>query len=403
MSKQVFEGLKVADFSWAIVGPVVARYLGDHGATVVRVESATRPDIVRASPPFKDKVAGINRSAYYTNYNSSKYSLSLNMDLPQARDVARRLAVWSDVVIESMAPGVIKGWGLGYDDLQTLKPDLIMMSTSNLGQTGPLASMVGFGTQLVSQAGFTHLTGWPDREPAQPYAAYTDMLAPGFGTSALIGALEYRRRTGKGQYLDLSQLEGGLHFLASLFLDYQINGVEARRDGNRSTDAAPHGAYRCRGEDRWCAIAVDSTASWQVFKSQIIGVAWVNDPRFAILQGRKANEDEMDKLVEAWTIEQTAEEVMMRLQAVRVAAGVVKNARDILEDPQLSHRRHYRTLNHPEIGPHTYDYPPFHMSRTPAEIRNAPCLGEHNEFVIKELLGMSDEEYVELLVSGALE
>ena len=279
-----------------------------------------------------------------------------------------------------------------------------MMSTSNLGQTGPLASMVGFGTQLVSQAGFTHLTGWPDREPSQPYAAYTDMLAPSFGTAALIGALEYRRRTGKGQYLDLSQLEAGLHFLASLFLDYRMNGMEAKRDGNRSPYAAPHGAYRCRGKDRWCAIAVDSAAAWQTFKHYIsTDCPWVNDPHFATLQGRKSNEDELDKLVEAWTIEQTAEDIMTRLQAVGVAAGLVKNARDILEDPQLRHRQHYRVLNHPEIGPHTYDYPPFHMSRTPAELRNAPCLGEHNEIVLKELLGMSDEEYVELLVSGALE
>lgn len=403
MARRVFEGLKVADFTWAIVGPLISRHLGDHGATVVRVESATRPDIVRAAPPFKDRIAGLNRSAYFTNYNSSKYSLSLNLERPEAREVAKRLAAWSDVVLESMSPGVMKRWGLSYEELKAMKPDLIMMSTTNLGQTGPQASAAGFGTQLVSQAGFTHLTGWPDREPAQPYAAYTDMLAPLFGASALIAALEYKRRTGRGQYLDLSQLESSLHFLSPLFLNYDVNGEEAIRDGNRSPDAAPHGAYRCKGQDRWCAIAVDSEAAWSAFVAALRQPVWTQDLRFSTLHGRKANEDELDKLVEAWTIERPAEEVADNLQNAGVAAGVVKNARDMFEDPQLRHRQHYRVLDHPEMGPHTYDYPPFHLSRTPAEMTRCPCLGENTEFVLKELLGMSDEEYVNLLVAGALE
>ncbi|MBI4289313.1 MAG: CoA transferase [Chloroflexi bacterium] len=422
----VFEGLKVADFTWAIVGPVVSRYLGEHGATVVRVESATRPDVVRVAPPYKDGKAGLNRSAYFTNYNSSKYDLSLNLDLPPAREVARRLALWSDVVVESMSPGVMKRWGLSYEELKALKPDIIMMSTTNLGQTGPQASVVGFGTQLVSQAGFTHLTGWPDREPSQPFAAYTDIVAPKFGATALIAALDYRRRTGRGQYLDLSQLEASLYMLAPFFLDYDLNGVEPLRDGNRSPYACPHGAYRCKdeapsagsgqapsagsprteqaGRDRWCAIAVESDAEWASLVEILLRPIWTQELRFANFRGRKANEDEMDKLLEAWTLEHTAEEVAERLQKAGVAAGVVKNARDMLEDPQLRHRQHYRVLDHPEMGPHTNDYPPFHLSKTPAELRMpSPCLGQHTEFVLKELLGMSDEEYLQLLVAGALE
>lgn len=404
MRKQILEGIKIADFSWVVVGSVVTRCLADFGATVVRIESATNPDILRVSPPFKDSLPGLNRSGYFANYNANKHGLSLNLKHPKGLAVAKRLIAWADVVCESFTPGTMADWGLGYEDLKRIKPEIIMLSTCNLGQTGPLARQPGYGTQLVSLAGFTHLSGWPDRLPAQPYGAYTDTIAPHFAIAGIMAALDYRRRTGRGQYLDLSQLEAAIHFLAPVILDYTVNGQKWIRLGNRCSQAAPHGVYPCRGEDRWCAIAVFSDQEWQAL-CHIVGHAeWGHDPRFDTLSNRKQNEDELDRLIGLWTRERQAEEVIDLLQAAGVACGVVQTGEDIHEDPQLQHRRHLQVLHHPEIGLHSYDNQSFQLSETPSRLeRPGPCLGEHTEYVCKEFLGMSDEEFVTLLNEGVFE
>ena len=404
MRKQVLEGIKVADFSWVVVGPVVTRCLADFGATVVRIESATNPDILRVSPPFKDGLPGLNRSAYFANYNANKYSLSLNLKHPKGPAVARRLVTWADVVCESFTPGTMADLGLSYDNLKKMKPEIIMLSTCNLGQTGPLAQQPGFGTQLVSWAGLTHLSGWPDRVPAQPYGAYTDFIAPHFAIAGIVAALDYRRRTGKGQHLDISQLETAIQFLAPVMLDYSVNGQVWIRSGNRCIQAAPHGVYPCRGEDRWCAIAVSNDQEWQVLCRTIGHSELEHDPRFDTLANRKQNEDELDRLIGLWTREHQVEDVMHLLQGAGVACGIVENGKDIHEDPQLQHRHHLQALNHPEIGLHSYDTQSFQLSETPARLeRPGPCLGEHNEYVCKDFLGMSDEEFVTLLNEGVFE
>ena len=404
MRKQVLEGIKVADFSWVVVGPVVTRCLADFGATVIRIESATTPDILRVSPPFKDNLSGLNRSAYFANYGANKYSLSLNLKHPKGPAVAKRLVAWADVVCESFTPGTMADLGLSYDNLKKIKPEIIMLSTCNLGQTGPLAQQPGFGTQLVSLAGLTHLSGWPDRLPAQPYGAYTDFIAPRFAIAGIVAALDYRRRTGKGQHLDVSQLETAIQFLAPVMLDYTVNGQEWIRSGNRCPQAAPHGVYPCCGEDRWCAIAVSNDQEWQVLCRTIGHTELEHDPRFDTLANRKQNEDELDEIIGLWTREHQAEEVMHLLQGAGVACGVVETGQDIHEDPQLSHRNHLQMLNHPEIGLHSYDTQSFQLSETPARLeRPGPCLGEHNEYVCKDFLGMSDEEFLTLLNEGVFE
>lgn len=401
---EVFQGVKIADFTWVAAGPILTCFLADQGATVVRIESIHKPDMLRTQPPFKGGLPGINRSGIFAIHNCNKFSLSLNMNHPRGMEIARRMIAWADVVAENFTAGTMEKWGLGYEDLKKIKPDIIMISTCNQGQKGPHSRHPGLGQQMVSLAGFTELTGWPDRDPALPFGAYTDLIAPPLGAAALIAALEYRRKTGKGLYLDLSQFEAALYFLAPLLLDYEVNGREASRMGNRCPYAAPHGVYPCRGEDRWCAIAVFTDQEWRSFCRVLGNPPWTQEERFATLLGRKKNEDELDSLVAEWTLNHRAEEVMERLQQAGVAAGVVQNAQDLHLDPQLLYRHHFWELEHLEMGVHRYNALAFHLSASPAQPRRAaPCLGQDNEYVLKELLDMSEEEYVDLLLSGVLE
>lgn len=399
-----FEGIKVVDFTWASTGPIITKYLADYGATVVRIESTRRPDNLRSSPPYWEKKPGINRGGFFLMWHANKHSVTLDLTHPEGVAVAKRLVAWADVVAENFVPGVLEKWGLGYEELKAIKPGIIVMRSCNQGQTGPYARVPGLGLQLVGLAGFTHLTGWPDRIPQQPGGAYTDHLVPFFGVATLAAALDYRRRTGKGQCLDLSQYEAAIHFLAPVALDYTVNGREAKRAGNSCPDAAPHEVFRCKGDDRWCAITVSTDEEWDAFCRVIGTPAWTRDPKFATMQGRKKNENELDRLVEEWTLNSTAEEVMTALQAAGVPAGVVANGRDVFDEPQLKHRGHYWMLNHSEIGPVSHLSQFAKLSKTSAEPRMpAPCLGEHTEFVCREFLGMSDEEFTELFTAGVFE
>ena len=258
-----FEGIKVADFSWVGVGPITMRYLADYGATVVRIESIQRPDFLRLGAPFRDREPGINRSGFFANYNGGKLGASLDLKHPKALDVAKRFIAWADVVAESFTAGTIERLGLGYEAAREVNPGVIYFSSTNQGQTGTYRMQPGFGTQLVSLAGFTQIIGWPDGEPCGTYGAYTDFISPRYGAALLAAALDRRRKTGEGMRIDLSQLETGLQFLAPLLLDYTANGRVAGRVGNRSPCAAPHNAYPCAGDDRWCVITVLDDAQWR--------------------------------------------------------------------------------------------------------------------------------------------
>lgn len=398
MVQSVFKDVKVIDFSWVVVGPLIAKCLSDYGATVLHVESVTRPDTLRTSLPFKDGVQDLDFSGYFPLYNSNKYGMALNLRHPKGLDIAKRLVAWSDIVIESYRPGVMKKLGLGYEDLRVIKPNIIMLSTTMQGQTGPHALQPGFGNQLVGLCGFPIVTGWPDRDAVQPYGAYTDCIAPYFGIAALIGALLYRNRTGRGQYLDLSQYEAGIQFMSTALLDWTTNRKETVREGNASPCAAPHGTYPCLGEDRWCAIAVFDDVEWQGLCKAMGKEDLVRDPRFATLSDRKKNEAELNKLVEEWTLGIDAYEVMARLQIVGVPAGVVINNSDLFEDPQLKERECFWMMDHSVLGPYPHPSPSFKLSKTLAQPRMAaPRLGEHTEFICKHILNMSDGEFEQLL------
>ena len=405
MGNQALEGLKIADFSWYIAGPSIAMWLAHHGAEVIRIESLTRPDELRAIEPFKDGIPGINRSGCYANYNSNKYGMALNLNHPKGVMVAEKIVAWADVVVENFTPGTMeRKWGLGYEGIREIKPDIVVLSSSPMGQTGPEAQQAGFGLELTCRGGFSHFLGYPDQESVILGYPYSDTATPPVGVIAIMAALEYRRRTGKGQYIDMSQHEVMVQHLTPGILDFTANGREGGRIGNRHPYASPHGAYRCKGDDRWCAIAVFTDQDWQAFCKVIGKPEWTMDPKFSTAMARKKNEAELDGLIENWTSNVDPEEVMSRMQSSGVPAGVVQSGKDLLDDPQLMHRHHFWMLNHPEMGVCAYDGPPFKLSGTPAELHMpAPCLGEHTEHVCTKILGMTDEEFIGLLTEGVFE
>lgn len=403
MPRQVFEGIKVADFSWVGAGPQIARELAMHGATVAHVESHRKPDPLRFMPPFRDGISGLDRSAFGTLSNTQKFGMSLDLTRPRAKEVARRLFAWADVVTDSFTSGTMKKLGLDYEEARKVKPDIIYCSTCQMGQHGPLGSFSGYGAFGVSYSGFASLTGWPDRDPNYLYNNHSDFIAPWYLTMTLIAALLYRRRTGKGLYLDQAQVEAGVTFLGPQVLDYTVNGRVAQRMGNYDPYQAPHNIYPCLGPDRWVAITVSSEEQWRSLCKAMAEPEWARDPRFATFRGRKENEHELDHLIAAWTGERNDFEVMTLLQAAGVSAGVVETAEDLFNDPQLKHRGHFRFLKHKVIGVHAYHSPAYRLSRTPCHVwKAAPALGEDNEWVYKQALGYSDDEVADLLLAGVI-
>jgi benzylsuccinate CoA-transferase BbsF subunit len=394
-----FDGVKIVSFAWAVVGPITMRYFADYGATVIRIETRGRPDLARSLLPIKDGKPGLNRSGYFNHFNANILSMSLNMENPGAIDLAKRLIAQADIVLENFTPGVMEKWGLGYEQLKQVKSDIIMVRQSGFGTYGPYVHQPAFGMVLAAIAGLPNFIGWPNGVPLPVgISAYTDYIGPRFASAALIAALDHRNKTGKGMFLDISHFETTIYFLLPAVLDYVSNGRKPKRIGNASHSAAPHGVYRCQGEDRWCAIAVLNDEEWKSFCKVIVKPELAEDPRFQTSPDRIKNRDELDRIVSEWTVHFPAEEVMVRLQSVGVPAGVVKNGADIYNDPQLRHRNYFWELKHPEMGPFTHLGQSFGLSKTPARARMpSPCLGEHTESICKECLKMSDEEFADLL------
>lgn len=409
-----FDGIKVLDFTWVGVGPITTKHLADFGADVIRVESVTRPDVLRRGAPFKDGEPGINRSQFSANYNSSKRGLGLNLALPEGRKLVKELIrEWKpDIIAESFTPRVMAGWGLAYDDIQSILPDVIYLSTCQQGQTGPHSSFAGFGQLAGAMAGFYHITGWPDREPAGPYGAYSDFVNPPNAAAALIGALEFRRRTGRGQHLDLSQYECATHFLAPAIMDYLHNGRVLNRRGNQDDLSAPHNVYRCADRERrytgqgeqWIAITVIEDAQWRALCNSMGREELAIDPRYSTVDARRERSDQIDEVISRWTRDKSARELMVQLQDTGVPAGVVQSQADLWEDPQISHRGFFQWLEHAECGPMPYDGLTYHLSKTPGALRMPQALiGQHNVEILEDILGLDKAEVNGLLESGVLE
>ncbi len=390
-NQPVLHNIRILDFSWVLAGPYATRLLADFGAEVIKVQPLM--------PEAEDRFS----RGYYNTWNRNKLGITLNLNKPQGVALARRLAGTSDAVVENFTPRVVADWGLDFNNLKKIKPDIIMLSMSAMGATGPWRNYTGFGPTIQAFSGMTHLTSFPGKPPTGLGFAYADHIAGLVATLALLGALEYRRRTGEGQYIDVSQVEAMAHLLGDAILDCTLNGNEAVPMGNSSPQAVPHNVYRCRGDDRWCAISVSSDKEWAGFKRALGNPSWARYGKFATLSGRLENTEELDRLVSAWTARHTAEEVMSRLQKYGVSAGVVQDASALANDPQLKARGFFIELAHPELGETISDATPIKLSESPAKYpRAAPTPGQDNKHIYRELLGISEEDMAELRKNGVI-
>ncbi|MFH0960130.1 MAG: CoA transferase [Pseudomonadota bacterium] len=402
MKKHIFDGIKIIEITSGMVGPWATTYFANHGAKVVLLESMTALSISRTTMPFKDNKPGVNNTGFGALLSPNRHSMSLNLRHQRSWEVKKRLVEWADVIIENYAPGVMERWGLSYDEVRRIKPDIIMARASSQGQTGPYANHPAYGFQLSSLCGFSHITGWPDGEPQSLAGAYTDTIAPRFLAIAIIAALDFKRKTGKGQLIDLSELEASLEFLIPPLLDYSVNGKIASRMANVCHYAAPHQVYQCRGEDRWCAITVFTDRQWISFCTVIGDPPWTKE--FSTLQKRKQQEGELDRRVEEWTVNHSAEEITEMMQHAGVPAAVVESPEDICQDPQLKARNAMWSLDHVEMGPTPHFGQFFELSKCPPkEPTPYPCLGQDTEYVCKNFLGFSEEEFDNLLVEDVFE
>ncbi|MEE9255166.1 MAG: CoA transferase, partial [Pseudomonadales bacterium] len=396
-----FEGIKVADFAWVGVGPIIAKGIADHGATVVHVESGTRPDVLRLLPAFKDGERGMDRSHFQANFNTSKLGLALNLSKEEGREIARRLIDWADVVVESFTPGTMKRFGLDYETLVREHPDLVMLSTCMRGQTGPEASYSGFGNQGAALAGLIAITGWPDRPPVGPWGAYTDFIAPRYGIAALAAAIFHRRRTGEGQHVDLSQIEAGIHFGAPLVLDYTVNGRVAGPVGHDSPYACPHGVFATAGKERYVAIAVESSDQWHRLCDAL---GWPAEVRGWSRSEREAGRAQLHERLTSACRDQDCFALAERLRDAGVPAHAVARPTDLYDDAQLAHRKFFVTLEHGLMGEVPFDGLATRFSRaTVGPLSAGPCLGEHAEEVLREFLGLTDAEIERYRAAGVLE
>jgi crotonobetainyl-CoA:carnitine CoA-transferase CaiB-like acyl-CoA transferase len=395
------EGVKVADFSWIGVGPISAKVLADHGATVVHIETESPVDRLRMVGPFKDNIAGINRCQFFGSFNTSKRSINLRLKEAGGKAIARQLLQWCDVALDSFTAGTMNGLGLGYEVARELNPSIIMATTCLLGQTGHAARVSGYGYHAAAVSGFYEITGWDDRSPGGPFNAYTDTIAPRFLASTLMAALDHRRRTGEGQFIDQAQMESSLHFIAPELLEVQRTGVSARRNGNYATDAFPHDAFACAGEDQWCAIAIETTDQWHALCSVLGNPSWVT-PAMDTLVGRRSNAELIDKQLSGFTYLYEPRALMDLLQESGVPTGMVQRSSDHQLDPQLAHRSFFRHLEHPEMGIVPYEGHQFKIGETDNGPRfPAPCIGEHTYEVLQSILGFTDDQIADAYSFGA--
>ncbi len=399
---QALAGVKVVEFGAYAAGPHIGKMLAAFGATVVHVESHLHPDGFRNEyPPFKDGIPGVNRSGCFAIFNDSKYAVTLDLKAASGIELAQKLIGWSDIVIENMRPEVMSRLKLGFETARELNPDVVMISSCNMGQTGPRAQTPGFGSQLSALAGFCGLTGSPEGPPMLLYGPYIDFIASTLGASAVLAALDRQRRTGQGAWIDLAQYETGLLFVAGALLDYHTNGGIAERSCNRDPHAAPHDAYQCR-DGHWLALSCWSNDEFKRFAEVIGRPELALDNRFASLELRQANALELDKIITQWSQTQVASETVARLQSARVHSYPVNTIADLFSDPQLLHRRLWRRRLHGAIGDLSCYFSAFDLSDTPGDVMAAaPLIGEHNAIVFQEFLGMTDNQIDAYRMQGA--
>ena len=402
-ARGVYAGLHILELGAGAAGSVATRYFAEQGATVLRIESSTRPDFLRMLHAKPGEPVDVDAAPIFALLNPDKWSVALDLEKPAARALALRLVDWADVVTQHFAPGAMETLGLGAEQLLARKPGLIVVTSSLFGHTDPHCHDPRLGGQGDAIAGFHHLTGWPDREALGPYGTITDSLSPRYVALLIAAALLDRGRHGVGQHIDVSQIETGVYSLSEWIVRASANGEGLARAGNRQAGAAPHGIYPCAGDDAWIAISVFDDAAWQALVAAMGSPAWAQDARFVGALGREANQADIDRALAAWTRGESAYALMARLQAAGVAAGVVQEFRHLLRDPQLAHRRHFTTLDHAALGPLPYERAGFRLSESPGGFEDSgPLLGEDNDVVLGEILGLSEDEIARLAAEGVI-
>jgi benzylsuccinate CoA-transferase BbsF subunit len=401
-------GVRVVDFTWLGAGPYTTRALADHGAEVIRIESGKRVDRLRILPPFRDKVKGdsVNRSGYFADRNSNKLSVTINLKHPDAPALVLRLIASADIVASNFTPGTLDGLGVGYEAARTVKPDIIFLEMGMQGAYGPDSAVVGYGQTVSALTGLYHLSGLPGRMPVGTGTNYPDhVAAPVHSTFAVLAALRHRRRTGQGQYIDVSQTETMVGLLGPTILDFTANGHDQQPQGNLDAAAAPHGVYPCAGDDRWLALSAGTDAQWKQLLDELDVQDLRNDRRFATIVDRHRNHEALDAAIGAKTSDRDAYALMESLRKRGIPAGVVQTYKDLIDDdPQLRHRGQFAVLDHPEMGPSIYNTTPYTLSEmgVPVARRPAPLLGQHTRAVCAEMLDLDDAAIDELIARGVL-
>jgi len=406
MAELPLNGVRVLDLSHVFAGPTCTRILAELGADVIKVEARQRLDISRSLIMTDNDIGDQpwNRTCYFAVHNAGKRGITLDLTGEQGRDLLSRLIPHSDVLVESFTPRVMKAFGLEYETVRQLKPDIIMASMSGYGQTGPYRDWSAYGMGLEAASGISAATGYRDGPPIRSGLSFTDPLTGVLAAGAVLAALHYRQRTGRGQFIDLSQQEGAIAVLGAALMDYQMNGRLAQRTGNRSSWAAPQGCYRCRGDDDWLVISIENDEEWAAFCRAAGHPEWSQDERFADVLARHENHDALDSLIEGWTRDQDHYEAFHLLQRAGVKAAPVLNGKELLLDPHFRERRHFTVVDHPVLGRRPV---PRHLVARfdrfePRVDSAAPLLGQHNREVLQGMLGLSDEELTSLEAEGVI-
>ena len=393
LTKGALAGVKVADFSMVWAGPYATAVMGYLGAEIIKIESRKHVDQTRqGSITLGEDYDGVDGSPIFNNANLNKKSISIDISKPEGAELAKKVVAECDIVVENMRPGKMAKNGLGYEDLKAVKPDIIMISASGFGATGPYKNYGGYAPIFASIGGLAYLTGYADGEP-NTMSGVMDLRVGTVSAFVALAALIRKQKTGQGMYVDVSSSEAISSLIGSDLMGYTMNGVSPMRRGNEDSILAPHQVYRCKGEDKWVSIAVATEEEWKSLCEVMGNPAWTKDPKFMDTYQRWYNRKELDELMSQWTINYTDYEVMHMLQAAGVAAIPSMSAEEILSDPHSEARGIFTKVNHPILGEKTVVMPPWRFSETPAEIyKSAPLLGENNDEIFGDLLGMSKEE-----------
>jgi crotonobetainyl-CoA:carnitine CoA-transferase CaiB-like acyl-CoA transferase len=386
------EGIRVIDFGHVLAGPWCTMQLASLGAEVIKVETRARPDEQRAQHG-KGAVDNLEANSNFFEINLGKKSVSINLSTDAGKALAKKLVGTADIVLENMRPGVMAKLGLDYDELVKFKPELIMLSLSGFGATGPLRRYAAYNPCFTSVGGTSHLTGYAEKKPNTMTNSGGDARAGTAAVFATLVALKVRQETGKGQYIDSSSCEVINSMIGDQMMDYAMNRRSPKRHGNTDKVMAPHSVYRCSGPDQWISIAVGSDAEWQGVVRAMGSPVWAAEPIFATGEGRKAEEGRLNTLIAQWTADKSYVEAMHILQAEGVAATPSFKAEDLFSDPHVLARGQVQEVDHPVLGRRKTITPAYRMSETPPRIRGtAPSLGADNHYVLCELLGLSEDE-----------